>query len=81
MSNKLNKYSTEVDFKGNILRWNSENAEKFVEIGQSSELHPSTNQYGKTSRSGSQISRYGRTRPTDMSSVLFCVKFYFRQPQ
>ena len=80
MSDKLNKYSTEVDFKGYILRWNSETAEKFVEKAQSSELNPRTSRYGKTSCSGSQISRYGRTRPTDMHSVLSCVKFYFLQP-
>ena len=49
MSDKLNKYSTEVDFKGYILRWNSETAEKFVEKGQSSELNPRTSHYGKTS--------------------------------
>ena len=50
MSEKLNKYSTEVDFKGYILRWNSENAEKFVEKGQRSEFNPRTSHYGKTSQ-------------------------------
>ena len=50
MSDKLNKYSAEVDFKGYILHWNSENAEKFVEKGQSSELNPHTSHYGKTSQ-------------------------------
>ena len=50
MSDKLNKYSTEVDFKGYIFRWNYENAEKFVEKGQSSELNPRTTHYGKTSQ-------------------------------
>ena len=49
MSDKLNKYSAEVDFKGYILRWNSETAEKFVEKGQSSKLNPRTSHYGKTS--------------------------------
>ena len=49
MSDKLNKYPTEVDFKGYILRWNSETAEKFVEKGQSKELNPRTSHYGKTS--------------------------------
>ena len=50
MSDKLNNYSTEVDFKGYILRWNSENTEKFVEKGQSSELNPRTSHYDKTSQ-------------------------------
>ena len=50
MSDKLNKSSTEVDFNGYILRWNSEHAEKFVEKGQSSELNPLTSHYGKTSQ-------------------------------
>ena len=49
MSDKLNKYSTEVDFNGYSLRWNSENAEKFVEKGQNSKINPRTSHYGKTS--------------------------------
>ena len=32
-------------FKGYILRWNSETAEKFVEKGQSSKLNPRTSHY------------------------------------
>ena len=50
MSDKLNKYLTEVDFKGYILRWNSENAEKLIEKGQSRELNTRTSHYGKTSQ-------------------------------
>ena len=50
MSDKLNKYSTEVVFKGYVLRWNSENAEEFVEKEQSSELNPRTSHHGKTSQ-------------------------------